>query len=148
MSDAIQIRDALPVDREAWYRLWAGYTAFYEVAVPPQTTARTWQRILAPGSAMRCRVAEHDGQVVGFAISVLHEGTWVVEPVCYLEDLFVDPACRGQGIGRKLIEDLIALGKMQGWSRVYWHTDQDNPARRLYDTFVEADDFVRYRLSI
>ena len=32
------------------------------------------------------------------------------------------------------------------WSRLYWHTRSDNPARRLYDEFVKADDFVRHRM--
>jgi GNAT superfamily N-acetyltransferase len=148
MSCAIQIRDALPADREDWHRLWAGYNAFYKANVPPETTERTWQRILEPESAMLGRVAELGDLVVGFSISIVHEGTWVVEPICYLEDLFVDPACRGRGIGRKLIEDLMAVGKARGWSRLYWHTHRNNPARRLYDTFAQADDFVRYRLDI
>jgi GNAT superfamily N-acetyltransferase len=148
MSDTVQIRDALPTDREDWHRLWAGYNAFYEASVPPETTGRTWQRILQPESAMLGRVAALGGRLVGFSISILHEGTWVVGPICYMEDLFVDPACRGQGIGRKLVEDLVALGKTHGWSRLYWHTRQNNPARRLYDTFGEADDYVRYRLEI
>lgn len=148
MSDTIQIRDALPADQDDWHRLWASYNAFYEASVPPQTTARTWQRMLAPEPAMLGRVAVRGGRVVGFSISILHEGTWVVEPICYLEDLFVDPACRGQGIGRMLIEDLMALGKACGWSKLYWHTRRNNPARRLYDAFAEADDFVRYRVSI
>jgi len=35
-----------------------------------------------------------------------------------------------------------------GWSRLYWHTRAGNlAARRLYDAFVQADDFVRYRLT-
>lgn len=148
MSSTIQIRDALPANREDWHRLWVGYNAFYKANVPPETTERTWQRILEPDSARLGRVAELDGLIVGFSISILHEGTWVVEPICYLEDLFVDPACRGVGIGRKLIEDLMALGKVRGWSRLYWHTHRNNPARGLYDTFAEADDFVRYRLDI
>ena len=33
----------------------------------------------------------------------------------------------------------------EGWARVYWMTKADNlPARRLYDRFTRADDFVRY----
>lgn len=94
------------------------------------------------------RMARRGGEIVGFSISVLHEGTWVAAPVCYLEDLFVAPACRGAGVGRALIEDLVRLGKEKGWSRLYWHTRHDNPARRLYDGFVEADDFVRYRMDL
>ncbi|HEY8263776.1 MAG TPA: GNAT family N-acetyltransferase, partial [Methyloceanibacter sp.] len=36
-----------------------------------------------------------------------------------------------------------------GWSRLYWHTRESNvAARRLYDKFAKADDFVRYRLVL
>lgn len=85
-------------------------------------------------------------QLLDFSVSALHDGTWTAAPICYLEDLFVDPRCRGQGCGRLLIQDLINRAKSQGWSRLYWHTRSDNPARRLYDEFALADDFVRYRL--
>jgi GNAT superfamily N-acetyltransferase len=148
MSASIVIREAGPADEAAWRTLWAGYNAFYEASVPPDVTDHTWRRMLDPGSPLMGRVAEIDGQCLGFALCVLHEGTWVASPVCYLEDLFVDPACRGRGIGRKLIEDLVALAKARGWSGLYWHTRADNPARRLYDEFVQADDFVRYRMQL
>ena len=84
--------------------------------------------------------------MIGFSTSVLHETTWTIAPVCYLEDLFVAPAFRGRGVGRMLIADLIERAKSNGWSRLYWHTRAGNPARRLYDEFDKADDFVRYRL--
>lgn len=148
MSEAVVIEAAQPGDEAEWCRLWAGYNAFYEAEVPADVTARTWQRILDPASPVLGRVARREGKLAGFSISVLHEGTWVTAPICYLEDLFVDPPCRGEGIGRRLIADLVSLGKEAGWSRLYWHTRQDNPARRLYDTFVKADDFVRYRMDL
>jgi hypothetical protein len=50
-------------------------------------------------------------------------------------------------VGGALIEDLLALGKIHGWSGLYWHTDAGNTvARRLYDRFAKADGFVRYRI--
>jgi GNAT superfamily N-acetyltransferase len=52
-----------------------------------------------------------DDTVVGFAICILHEGTWVTTPICYLEDLFVDPAFRGQGIARTMIKSLQTEGQ-------------------------------------
>jgi GNAT superfamily N-acetyltransferase len=80
---------------------------------------------------------------------VLHEGSWTVHPICYLEDLFVDEKARGHGIGRALIADLLSLAKERGWGRLYWHTREGNaPARRLYDEFAVADDFVRYRIGL
>jgi hypothetical protein len=69
-------------------------------------------------------------------------------PICYLEDLFVDPEVRGLGVGQALIADLLKLGTERGWSRIYWHTRSGNTARKLHDRFTAADDFVRYQLVL
>jgi GNAT superfamily N-acetyltransferase len=144
----IAVRPLAATDEEAWRRMWTSYLAFYEARIPEEATRCTWRRLLE-AKAMIGRVAEDRGRVVGFTASVLHECTWTTAPVCYLEDLFVDPDVRGRGIGRALIEDLIQLARQRGWSRLYWHTREDNvAARRLYDRFAEADGFVRYRLLL
>lgn len=143
------IRDPEGNDEPAWRSLWAAYNEFYNATIAEAVTSATWRRILDPSSPIFARLAERDGRVVGFSLSVAHEGTWTVNPICYLEDLFVDPNARGNGIGRALIQDLIDLGKAKDWSHLYWHTKASNTAaRRLYDRFTAADDFVRYRLSL
>jgi GNAT superfamily N-acetyltransferase len=139
------IRDPA-ADEMVWRELWSQYNAFYQASIPEAVTARTWQRILDPASSsMFGRLAVVDGEVAGFSVSVLHDSTWTIAPVCYLEDLFVAPKFRGRGCGRALIADLVDSGRLKGWSRLYWHTRASNPARRLYDEFANADDFVRYR---
>lgn len=149
MSADPVIRMAEPRDEDRWRELWRGYLDFYHQPQDEAVTAGTWSRICEPGSGILCRVIEAEGQLVGFAIAVLHPGTWTLAPVCYLEDLFVDPAARGRGFGRALIDDLLTLARERGWSRLYWHTQAGNAtARRLYDTYVPADDFVRYRLVL
>jgi GNAT superfamily N-acetyltransferase len=63
--------------------------------------------------------------------------------------LFVDPAARGQGAGRLLIETLVDKAKNAGWFRVYWMTHKDNAtARTLYDKLAVATDWVRYDANI
>ncbi|MBI1981017.1 MAG: GNAT family N-acetyltransferase [Methylocystis sp.] len=143
------VRDIRESDAQDWRRLWAGYNDFYETAVPADVTEHTLRRLLDPTSAMIGRIAEKDTRVAGFSVSVLHESSWTSSPICYLEDLFVDPNLRGEGVGRALIQDLIDLGRMRGWSQLYWLTRANNePARRLYDKFAQADNFVRYRLTL
>jgi GNAT superfamily N-acetyltransferase len=143
----LHIRDPRPEDEAAWRRLWAGYVAFYESEVSEEVTEATWRRLLTPASNMLGRIAEWQDEVAGFTVSILHPASWTLTPACYLEDLFVDPGMRGHGIGRALIEDLIDIARERGWSRIYWHTRQSNAAaRRLYDRFAKADDFVRYRM--
>jgi len=142
------VRPIRASDEADWRRLWAGYCAFYKADIAAEVTDATWRRISSPVGAMFARIAEQDGKVVGMAVCTVHETSWRLEPSCYLEDLFVDPDVRGTGAGRALIEDLIALCAEHRWTRLYWHTAEDNAtARKLYDRFGGAGPFVRYRLS-
>jgi len=91
-------------------------------------------------------VAEREGDgVIGFSNYVIHENTWTLTPVCYLEDLFVDPARRAAGVGAQLIDWLLAETRAQGWSRLYWNTKENNyRARGLYDKYTPHSGFLRY----
>lgn len=145
----IRVRDPQPADEAAWRALWHGYNAFYGAEVPAAVSDGTWRRMLDPAAPLFARLAIRHGRVVGFAACVLHPGTWALQPLCYLEDLFVDPVHRRCGVGQALIQDLLDLGRTCGWSRLYWHTRADNAtARRLYDRFAAADGFVRYALAL
>ena len=112
------LRDATPADRAVWDRLWQGFLTFYAATLPPAVTASTWTRLMDPGCPMKMRLAEVEGAVLGFAIHQHHPSTWVLGDDCYLEDLFVDPAARGMGLGRALIDDLAALARARGWHRL------------------------------
>jgi GNAT superfamily N-acetyltransferase len=144
---AIIIRDPSAADEMAWRDLWSGYNAFYEASIPETVTAYTWQRLLDPASSMFGRLAVTEGEVAGFSLCIVHDSSWTTGSYCYLEDLFVAPKFRGRSCGRALIQDMVDRAKVNGWSRLYWHTRVNNPARRLYDEFSKADDFVRYRLT-
>lgn len=146
---ALEIRDAVSGDEAEWRALWDQYLAYYNVDLDPEVTTRTWARILDPLATLAGRIALIDGKIAGFALHLHHSSTWVMGDDCYLEDLFVLPQRRGAGVGRALIEDLIALARNRGWHRLYWHTDTDNhAARRLYDSFVPTDGHIRYRLTL
>jgi GNAT superfamily N-acetyltransferase len=98
-----------------------------------------------PACPVYATVAESDGKVVGIANYLIHESTSLLTPVCYLQDLFVDPSQRGIGIGRMLIDWLVEEMKSQGWSRLYWSTRENNyQARALYDCYTPHSGFLRY----
>lgn len=144
---ALDIRDAAAADEAAWRQLWTGYLAFYKADVPEEVTAYTWSRILDPASRVSMRVALEDGRMLGFAIHHHHDSTWDISPEGYLEDLFVDETARGGGVGRALVDDLVAISRKNGWRGIYWHTNRENArARRLYDSYIPSDGYVRYRL--
>ena len=143
------IRPILAGDKERWLVLWQGYLDFYKTVVPVEQTERTWTRIMDPVFNMKCAVAERDGTLVGFTTYNLQNSTWSPNGHCYLEDLFVDPAVRGSGAGRALIDYVKAFAIENKCSRLYWNTDEDNEtARKLYDTYVLESGKRQYRVSL
>ena len=100
---SVVVREAKPEDFVAWRHLWQGYLDFAQSQLDEAITLATWDRIHAVKPSLICRLAEINGRIAGFALCVLHEGTWVTEPICYLEDLYVDASVRGKGAGRARI---------------------------------------------
>ena len=144
----VMIRPVAASDETAWREMWAGYCAFYKTELPDEVTDATWARFFDPAVQVRCLIAKDGGTAVGFVTYVLHLYTWGSNPLCYLEDLFVREEARGHHVGHALIDKLIKMARAEGWDRVYWHTQRGNaPARKLYDRFVPADDFVRYKID-
>ena len=143
------IRDAEPGDHADWLVLWQGYLDFLGSELAPAVTTNVWQGIMEPARRFRARLALVDGRVCAFAIHHPHPSTWSIRPDCYLEDLFVAESARGLGLGRALIEDLVAIARTEGWERLYWMTDTGNHrARRLYDSFTPSDGNIRYRFRL
>lgn len=149
MADAPLIRDAAPADHKAWLALWMDYLTFSHTDLRPEVTRNVWLGITEPNPRFRCRLAVVGGKLLGFAIHHPHVSTWSVNPDCYLEDLFVAEQARGLGLGRALLDDLVAIARTSGWERLYWMTDQTNSrARQLYNSYSAADGTIRYRFRV
>jgi len=146
----VVIRPVYADDEPRWRELWDSYTRFYEREPDESLTHSTWSRILDATAPIHAVVAESDEHgVVGIANYVVHESTGALTPVCYLQDLFVDPTVRAHGVGRQLLEWLFVEAAVQNWSRLYWQTREDNyRARALYDRFTPHSGFVRYVLTV
>jgi GNAT superfamily N-acetyltransferase len=143
------IRKIKSSDEPRWRELWKGYNRFYERDLPEAVTRHTWARILDPACPVHAIVAERAaGDVIGIANYIIHEATSTPTPICYLQDLFVDPERRAAGVGQLLIDWLVTEMKAQGWSRLYWHTKENNyRARGLYDKYTPHSGFLRYAIN-
>ena len=145
-SSSIRVRELEAGDRARWDVLWAGYLAFYKETLPAEITEFLWTRLMDPADQPYGLVALDGERVVGIVHYHFHVSTWSVAGYCYLEDLFVDPAVRGKGVGRALIEAVYRAADARGVSRVYWHTQEFNTqARMLYDKLATLTPFVQYR---
>ena len=146
MPATLIVRPIAPTDFPQWEQLWEGYNTFYQRKIPVEITNMTWSRFFDAYESVHALVAEKDGQLLGLVHYLFHRSTAMIEPTCYLQDLFTAEAARSQGIGRALIEAVYARAKEAGSSRVYWQTHETNlTAMKLYDKVAERSGFVVYR---
>ena len=136
-------------DYDAWLKLWQNYLTFYETRLPPSTTEKTWRNLLDDDMPIYGFGAWQNDILVGITHVVLHPNTWNTTECCYLEDLYVSEAVRGQGVGRALIEQVYEFANNKNCNRVYWTTQEGNAtARKLYDVIAIKTDMVQYRKDL
>jgi GNAT superfamily N-acetyltransferase len=98
---------------------------------------------------MHALVLELDGELVGLAHFSFTHSSWTVNRDLYLEDLFVSPSMRGQGLGRALILALDEVAREEGSRKVWWETHRDNHnAQKVYDSVAERSEFVKYAREV
>lgn len=143
----ISIVKLTDTDRPAWEKLFSGYTEFYGYTLPTPMVDRAWQAF-QDDSRLHALGAKVDGQLAGIAHFLTHASTTSFD-VCYLQDLFTDPAFRGRGVARALIAEVHAWAQSRECSRVYWTTHESNEtARGLYDKVGEHEGFVQYVIRL
>lgn len=106
--------------------------------------------LFADSPAVFCDLAETDGVVVGFVVWFLSYSTWQGRHGIYLEDLYVDPARRGQGHGKRLLAHLARRCAERGYGRLEWAClDWNTPSLDFYRSLgaVSKDDWITLRLD-
>jgi len=115
------IRNAQAADAPTLVALIQELAAFEQlshlVSVTPQSLA---QHLFGPQPAAQCVVFEQGTEIVAFALFFHSFSTFLGQPGLYLEDLYVRPAYRGQGIGRSLLVHLAGLARDRGCGRFEW----------------------------
>lgn len=153
MSDPLRIRPINKLDYDAWLPLWDNYNAFYgrqgQTALALNITQKTWMRFLNDNEPVHAFVAEQNGQLVGLVHFIFHRSTTRLNDVCYLQDLYVNQAIRGTGVGRQLIQAVYDAAQADASTRVYWQTQDSNTAgRALYDKVAKHLGFIVYSHEI
>jgi GNAT superfamily N-acetyltransferase len=142
----LTIRPLTAADEADWRRLWHDYLDYYETTLPEEIYATSFARLLDPDvTDYHGRLAVTD-KPVGLVHYIFHRHGWRIEPVTYLQDLYVDPEMRGTGAGRALIEAVYKEADDAGAPSVYWLTQDFNVAgRRLYDRVGALTPFIKYQ---
>ena len=144
-----EIRPIAESDHEAWRSLFRDYGLFYETEFGDEVLDGVWAWLLDPAHQVSALVADDAGEVVGFAhIRRLHD-TFTAGTAWFLDDLYVLPDRRGQGIARALIERGYEDATARGGGTFRWITAADNEtAQQLYDRIATRAGWVVYEKEL
>lgn len=95
-------------------------------------------------------LAEFCGQPAGFALFFHNFSTFLGKPGLYLEDLFIEPKLRGNGIGRELLSCVARVAVQRGCGRLEWSVlDWNEPAIGFYKKLGASamDGWTVFRLT-
>jgi GNAT superfamily N-acetyltransferase len=136
MEEPFLIRPAAAGDVPELLRLireLAEYEKLAHMAVG--TDQMLHQAMFGPRPVCEALIAEYHGRAVGFALYFPTFSTFLCKPGLYLEDLFVEPAHRGAGIGKALLRRLAAIVVERGGGRFEWRVlDWNEPSIRFYES--------------
>jgi GNAT superfamily N-acetyltransferase len=95
-------------------------------------------------------LAYENAECVGLAVFFTNYSTFLAKPGLYLEDLFVKPHARRQGIGLKILQHLAGIARERDYGRMEWSVlDWNQPAIHFYQKLgaVALDDWMLFRLT-
>jgi len=150
-ASACEIRSAKPGDApviHAFIRELAEYEKLSQEVVSSEKDIH--EALFGERPVAECLLAFFRDQPAGFALFFTTFSTFVGRPGLYLEDIYVRPERRGQGIGKALLIRLAGIARERRCGRMEWSVlDWNEPAIRFYKNLGARpmDEWTVYRLS-
>ncbi len=151
MPAALRLRDAVPGDEGLVLHFVRALADYEKLLHEVTATEEHFRRLLfeAPRRA-EALIAEWEGRPVGLALWFYSVSTFDGEPRLYLEDIFVEPALRGRGIGRAIFGELARRALAAGCGRMEWSVlDWNAPSIAFYRSIgaLPREGWTLQRLS-
>jgi GNAT superfamily N-acetyltransferase len=148
---SLLIREAVPGDEQVVFEYickLADYESLrHEVSA---TVGDIGKSLFGPSPRAYCDLAFWKGEPAGFALWFYNYSTFRGRAGIYLEDLFVDDAMRGKGIGKALLKHLAQRCVGEGLPRLqWWVLDWNAPSIEFYKSLgaVPQDEWTVFRVS-
>jgi len=112
---------ATPADVPLLLQMIGGLAEFEKLAqAAVGTVAELHEGLFGVTPKAEALLARLDGEAVGFALFFSNYSTFLCRPGLYLEDLYIRPAYRAQGIGRAFLQHIARLALARGCGRFEW----------------------------
>lgn len=147
----VNLCPACPGDEPHILRLVRGLAEYERLLDRMTATEADFHRLLfGPQPLARAVLADTGGPPVGIAIWYYVVSTFAARPVLFLEDIFVEPAQRGQGIGLALLQHLAGIARAENCLSMEWNVlNWNQPAIDFYHRIGArpVSDWTVYRLD-
>ena len=147
---SFQIRKATEKDTETIYSLIRQLAVYEKLEHEVITTIEELRFNIFEKKFAEVLIAEENEKPIGFALYFYNFSTFVGKPGLYLEDLFVEPDCRGKGYGKKLLIELAKIAKSKNCGRMEWSVlDWNTPSIEFYKSLnaKPMDEWTVFRLT-
>lgn len=147
---SVHVRPLGDKDFFPWLGLFEGYSEFYESELTDEKALRVWSWIIDKNHDLDGAVAvDENGELVGFVHFREFPRTLSADQALFLDDLYVVPSSRSDGIGRQLMAYVKDYAKAHNLHQVQWITAADNEAaQRLYDDIATRTEWVTYEQEV
>jgi len=147
----IQIRPAVASDAETIANLVRELAVYEKLEDHVRADADSFRRhLFGPQPKAEALIAEVNGNPVGFALFFHTFSTFRGQPGLYLEDIFVRPEFRGQGIGKRFFRELGRIAAERNCGRMEWAVlNWNKQAIEFYESrgARPIGDWTIYRLA-
>ena len=127
----------------------ASYQRFYAIEeIDEERNRAFFSRFIDPSEDGALIGAWDGDHLLGYACLYWHLSSLAAAETVLMNDLYVDAAARGKGVGRALIDAAAEIARSRGAHSLEWSTAPDNDtAQRLYDsTGATRSEWVEYEL--
>lgn len=137
-------------DRVEWEALYYGYAEFYKVPMNQEILDNVWSWIFDKNNAFYALVAKDDtGRYLGLMHYRAMPSPLRGKRVGFLDDLFIKPEFRGNGVVDALYEALKRSALDKGWPFIRWITAENNyRGRGVYDKLSDKTQWVTYQMPV
>jgi len=141
------IRDAQASDSHTLFALIQGLAEYEKLSAAVIGNAEALkEHLFGSPKYVDAILAELEGKAVGFALFFHNYSTFLTKPGIYLEDIFVSPEYRRQGIGKALLTRVAQIAVERDCGRVEWSVLDWNISAQTFYRNMGADILEDWRI--
>ena len=149
VSPGLQLTGPREDLKAGWRTLYNGYATFYKRIMTDDIAEAVWSWVTDPEHELDAVIAVQNDTAVGLAHFRRMPSPLRGADVGFLDDMFISPQARGQGIAEALFDHLRDTARARGWEIIRWITADDNyRARGVYDRIANKTSWNTYELKL